>query len=199
MSLIVHQFACLSDNYGYLVHDPASKETVAIDTPDASVYLAEAAARGWRITQIWNTHWHPDHAGGNAAIKAATGCRITAPAGDAARIEGIDRAVAGGHQVMLGDWVADAGAGYDGGALVFLVGLLVVAALYFFTSVSRTALFWSAFILTRPLGATVGDFLDKPVINGGLALSRLYASLLLAGVMIVLILVYPQRAGRHPG
>jgi len=107
MSLIVHQFACLSDNYGYLVHDPASQETVAIDTPDASVYLAEAAARGWRITQIWNTHWHPDHAGGNAAIKAATGCRITAPAGDAARIEGIDRAVAGGDQVMLGDWVAD--------------------------------------------------------------------------------------------
>lgn len=103
----IHQFPCLSDNYGYLVHDGASGETVCIDTPDADRYLAEAAARGWRITQIWNTHWHPDHAGGNAAIKAATGCTITAPVGDAARIEGVDRTVDHGDTVRLGDHVAE--------------------------------------------------------------------------------------------
>ena len=68
--LEVHQFPCLSDNYGFLLHDPDSGETTCIDTPDADAYLREADAKGWRITQIWNTHWHPDHAGGNAAIKA---------------------------------------------------------------------------------------------------------------------------------
>ncbi|GHC86858.1 hydroxyacylglutathione hydrolase [Novosphingobium pokkalii] len=103
----VHQFPCLSDNYGYLVHDRASGETVCIDTPDAERYLAEAATRGWRITQIWNTHWHPDHAGGNLAIKAATGCTITAPVGDAAKIEGVDRTVDQGDTVHLGDHVAE--------------------------------------------------------------------------------------------
>jgi hydroxyacylglutathione hydrolase len=102
----IHQFPCLSDNYGYLVHDGASGETVCIDTPDADRYLAEAAARGWRITQIWNTHWHADHAGGNAAIKAATGCAITAPAGDAAKIAGVDRTVDQGDTVRLGDHAA---------------------------------------------------------------------------------------------
>ncbi len=103
MSLIVHQFACLEDNYGFLIHDPASGETACIDTPDAQACLREAEAQGWRITQIWNTHWHPDHAGGNLAIKAATGCVITATAGDAAKIEGIDRCVSHGDMVMLGD------------------------------------------------------------------------------------------------
>jgi hydroxyacylglutathione hydrolase len=102
----VHQFPCLSDNYGYLVHDRASGETVCIDTPDATRYLGEAARRGWHITQIWNTHWHADHAGGNAAIKAATGCTITAPAGDAAKIAGVDRTVDQGDTVRLGDHVA---------------------------------------------------------------------------------------------
>ena len=68
------------DNYGFLLHDPASGETACIDTPDAEEYLREAEAKGWTITQIWNTHWHPDHAGGNEAIKAATGCEIIAPA-----------------------------------------------------------------------------------------------------------------------
>lgn len=102
MSLSVHQFACLSDNYGYLLHDTDSGETVCIDTPDATAYLRAAELKGWRITQIWNTHWHPDHAGGNLAIKAATGCTITAPAGDAAKIEGIDRTVSGGDDVMIG-------------------------------------------------------------------------------------------------
>jgi uncharacterized membrane-anchored protein len=99
----------------------------------------------------------------------------------------------------LGDWMADSGPGYEGGALIFSAALAVIVAAYYFTRLSRTLLFWAAFILTRPLGATIGDFLDKPVADGGLAISRLYASLLIAAVMIVCILVFPQRAGRHPG
>ena len=105
--LEVHQFPCLSDNYGFLLHDPDSGETACIDTPDAEAYLREAAAKGWRITQIWNTHWHPDHAGGNAAIKAATGCRITAPAVDAPKIAAVDCTVAHGDTVSLGAWTAE--------------------------------------------------------------------------------------------
>jgi hydroxyacylglutathione hydrolase len=104
--LQVHQFPCLSDNYGFLLHDPASGETACIDTPDAEAYLREADAKAWRITQIWNTHWHPDHAGGNAAIKAATGCTITAPAVDAPKIAGVDRTVADDDTVTLGQWTA---------------------------------------------------------------------------------------------
>ena len=99
----------------------------------------------------------------------------------------------------LGDWIADAGLGYAGGALVFGAGLAVLAAAYFWTSVSRVLLFWAAFILTRPLGATVGDFLDKPLDHGGLALSRPIASVVIAVLMIMLVLVLPQRAGSHPG
>ncbi len=106
MTLEVHQFACLDDNYGYLLHDPKSNETACIDTPDADTYLREAALKGWQITQIWNTHWHPDHAGGNEAIKTATGCTVTAPAGDATKIAGIDRIVSQGDVVSLGDWKA---------------------------------------------------------------------------------------------
>jgi hydroxyacylglutathione hydrolase len=104
--LEVHQFPCLSDNYGFLLHDPASQETVCIDSPDADAYLREAATKGWQITQIWNTHWHPDHAGGNAAIKAAAGCSVTAPAGDAAKIEAVDRTVAHGDILRIGDYTA---------------------------------------------------------------------------------------------
>ncbi len=104
--LEVHQFPCLSDNYGYLLHDTASGETTCIDTPDADAYLREAEAKAWTITQIWNTHWHPDHAGGNEAIKAATSCTITAPAAEAARITGIDREVAHGDSVALGEYSA---------------------------------------------------------------------------------------------
>jgi uncharacterized membrane-anchored protein len=100
----------------------------------------------------------------------------------------------------LGDWMADTnGFGYEKAALVFGSGLVLVAAAYFFTTLSRTALFWAAFILTRPLGATLGDLFDKPVADGGLAVNRFYASAILAVVIIVCVLVIPQRAGRHPG
>jgi uncharacterized membrane-anchored protein len=100
----------------------------------------------------------------------------------------------------LGDWMADTGGlGYEGGALVFGAGLAVIAGLYYWTNVSRVLLFWAAFILTRPLGATVGDLLDKPVDQGGLALSRPLASAAIAAFIIVCLFVLPQRAGRHPG
>lgn len=92
----------LSDNYVWLAHDAASGETAVIDPAVAEPVLAEAAARGWRITQILNTHWHPDHVGGNAEIKAATGCTVTGPAGEAAKITGIDRAVGEGDMVRIG-------------------------------------------------------------------------------------------------
>jgi uncharacterized membrane-anchored protein len=98
----------------------------------------------------------------------------------------------------LGDWIADAGLGYSGGALVFGAGLALLAILYFATRISHVALFWAAFILTRPLGATVGDFLDKPVAKGGLEMSRPIASLVLAVAIIILILLIPQRPGSHP-
>jgi uncharacterized membrane-anchored protein len=99
----------------------------------------------------------------------------------------------------LGDWIADTGGlGYEGGALVFGAGLAVTAALYYWTNVSRVFLFWAAFILTRPLGATLGDFLDKPLDHGGLALSRPLASAVIAALMISLIVALPQRPGSHP-
>lgn len=100
----------------------------------------------------------------------------------------------------LGDWMADSnGLGYERGALAFSAGLVVISAAYFYTKVSRTLLFWSAFILTRPLGATVGDFLDKPVANGGLAFGRFYASAILTIFIVACIVFLPQRAGKHPG
>ena len=99
----------------------------------------------------------------------------------------------------LGDWLADSGLGYGGGALVFGAALVLVAAAYFFTNTSRVALFWAAFILTRPLGATVGDFLDKPLSDGGMAMSRPLASTVLAVFIIACILLIPQRPGVHPG
>ncbi|WP_066587058.1 COG4705 family protein [Sphingomonas pruni] len=99
----------------------------------------------------------------------------------------------------LGDWAADdGGLGYLGGAALFGGGLAIVALLYATTKASRVALFWAAFILTRPLGATVGDFLDKPLGHGGLDLSRPAASLALAAAIGLLILILPQRAGTHP-
>ena len=104
----------------------------------------------------------------------------------------------------LGDWAADAaseggwGLGYAGAALVFGTGLALLAALYFTTRTSRVLLFWAAFILTRPLGATVGDWFDKPIVKGGLAMSRPVATAVLALVIITLVVLLPQRAGAHP-
>jgi len=99
----------------------------------------------------------------------------------------------------LGDWMADStGLGYEGGAVVFGVALAVVATAFYWTKVSRVTLFWAAFILTRPLGATVGDFFDKPVDQGGLALSRPIASVVIAAFIIGCLLILPQRAGSHP-
>ncbi len=98
----------------------------------------------------------------------------------------------------LGDWIADSGLGYEGGAVVFGLALAVVATLYFWTNVSHVALFWTAFILPRPLGATVGDFLDKPVSDGGLALSRPIASAVIGLFIVACLLLLPQRAGSHP-
>jgi uncharacterized membrane-anchored protein len=98
----------------------------------------------------------------------------------------------------LGDWMADTnGLGYEGGALVFAAGLIVIAAAYFWTNTSRTLLFWSAFILTRPLGATLGDWLDKPLDEGGLGVSRFYATGILLAIIIACMVLLPQRAGSH--
>jgi uncharacterized membrane-anchored protein len=100
----------------------------------------------------------------------------------------------------LGDWMADSnGLGYEGGALVFAAGLVAIAVAYFATNISHTLLFWAAFILTRPLGATLGDLLDKPLDNGGLAFSRAYATAILAAIIIACVALLPQRAGSHPG
>jgi uncharacterized membrane-anchored protein len=100
----------------------------------------------------------------------------------------------------LGDWMADTnGLGYEGGALVFAAALAAIAAAYRYTDISRTFLFWSAFILTRPLGATLGDLLDKPLEEGGLEFSRFYATAILAAIIVDCIFFLPQRAGNHPG
>jgi hydroxyacylglutathione hydrolase len=107
MALEIIRIPVLSDNYVWLVHDAQSKDTVVIDPAVAEPVLAESAARGWTITQIWNTHWHPDHTGGNADIKAATGCTITGPAAEAERIPTLDVLVTGGDRVRLGDFVGD--------------------------------------------------------------------------------------------
>lgn len=103
--LLVERIAVLSDNYVWLMHDPASAETVVIDPAVADPVLAAADALGWRITQIWNTHWHADHTGGNAAIKAATGCAITGP-DEGGRIPTLDRIVGEGDTVAIGRHVA---------------------------------------------------------------------------------------------
>ncbi|MBL8551497.1 MAG: hydroxyacylglutathione hydrolase [Hyphomonadaceae bacterium] len=105
--LQIHQFPVLEDNYAFLVHDDASGETTCIDTPDAAAILAEADRKGWRITQIWNTHWHPDHAGGNSEIKARTGCIVSGPQ-EVERIgQAPDRVVKHGDTVKLGAFTAN--------------------------------------------------------------------------------------------
>ena len=102
MPISVHQFACLSDNYGYLVKDDASGDAACIDTPDADAVLAALKETGWRLSMIMNTHWHPDHAGGNERIKAETGCTIVGPQ-EVTRIAPLDRALVEGDTVMLGE------------------------------------------------------------------------------------------------
>ena len=97
----------LSDNYVWLVHEPESRETMVVDPAVAEPVLAEAEKRGWTITQIWNTHWHPDHTGGNAAIKEATGCHVTGPEAERDRIPTLDTLVKEGDTARLGDVVAD--------------------------------------------------------------------------------------------
>jgi hydroxyacylglutathione hydrolase len=121
MPLNIHQFPCLSDNYGFLVRDEASGAVACIDTPDPQRILAEAEALGWRITDIWNTHWHPDHAGGNLAVKAATGARVSGPAAEADRIPGLDLPLHGGEHLSLGDSVAEviAAPGHTLGHILF--------------------------------------------------------------------------------
>lgn len=101
--LEIHQFPCLADNYGFLVHEPTTGATATVDTPDAAEILRQAQEKGWRITDIWNTHWHPDHAGGNAALKEATGASVTGPE-EIARIgQAPDRIVWEGDEIKLGN------------------------------------------------------------------------------------------------
>ena len=102
MSIEIVRIPVLSDNYVWLAHDPASGETAVIDPAVAEPVLAAAAERGWTIGQIWNTHWHPDHIGGNDAIKATTGAIVSAPAAEAAKIPSLDVALAEGDEVRLG-------------------------------------------------------------------------------------------------
>lgn len=102
MPISVHQFACLEDNYGYLVRDEASGDTATIDTPDAEAILKALKDTGWRLTLIMNTHWHPDHAGGNERLKAETGCTIVGPQ-EVTRIAPLDRALTEGDEVKLGE------------------------------------------------------------------------------------------------
>ena len=104
--LEIVRIAALSDNYIWLVHDPESGQTMVVDPAEADPVLAEAERRGWTISAIWNTHWHPDHTGGNAAIKRATGATVIAPAAEAAKIPTADRLVAEGDTVTLGKHVA---------------------------------------------------------------------------------------------
>ena len=104
--LVIHQFPCLEDNYGFLVHDPVSGATATIDTPDSAEINRQLSAKNWALSDIFNTHWHADHTGGNVALKRQWGCKISGPAGEAARIPELDVALAEGDQVTLGDQVA---------------------------------------------------------------------------------------------
>lgn len=106
MGVEVHQFACLEDNYGFLIRDTQTGDAATIDTPDATAVLREAAALGWRLTTILNTHWHPDHASGNAAVKTATGAEAIGPAEVSAHFP-IDRVIVPGDRITLGQTAID--------------------------------------------------------------------------------------------
>jgi len=123
-SLEIVRIPVLSDNYVWLVHEPESGETMVVDPAVSDPVLDAAAERGWRITQIWNTHWHPDHTGGNSGIKAATGCFVTGPAAEAARIPTLDREVREGDSVALGAVEAEVIAvpAHTAGHIAFHVG-----------------------------------------------------------------------------
>jgi hydroxyacylglutathione hydrolase len=99
----VHQFPCLSDNYGFLVRDCASGEVAAVDTPEASRIIEEAEKLGWRVSHIFNTHWHPDHIGGNQQVAQRFGAKVVAPSGEGEKIAGSDRQVDDGDLVRLGE------------------------------------------------------------------------------------------------
>lgn len=120
MPVDVHPFACLTDNYGFLVRDRATGESAAIDTPDADAVLRAAEALGWRLTMILNTHWHPDHAGGNAAVRAATGARAIGPEEVRAHFP-LDEVVAAGDNLKLGETPVRvmAGGGHTLGHIVY--------------------------------------------------------------------------------
>lgn len=105
-SLRIVRVPAFTDNYIWLVHDPVSTETIVVDPGAADPVLAALAQQGWQLSAIWNTHWHPDHTGGNAALKAATGCTVIAPAAEAAKIPTADRLVGDGDSVAIGDHVA---------------------------------------------------------------------------------------------
>jgi hydroxyacylglutathione hydrolase len=122
--LEIVRIPALSDNYIWLVHDAASGETMVVDPSEAAPVLAVAEKRGWTIGQIWNTHWHPDHTGGNAEIKAAHGAIVTGPAAEAGRIPTLDVAVAEGDTVKLGQHVATVleTPGHTAGHIVFHLG-----------------------------------------------------------------------------
>lgn len=125
----IYLVPCLSDNYGFLVHDPVSGQTVSIDTPDGDALLAEAATLGLTITDIWNTHHHADHIGGNEIIRKATGARVTAPRADAHRIAAIDTPVGEGDVVMLGAYRAEVWEtpGHTSGHIVYIFRELNIA------------------------------------------------------------------------
>ena len=107
MTIEIERVPVLNDNYVWLVHEPVSKETAVVDPATSEEVLAAAKARGWKITQIWNTHWHPDHIGGNEAIKAATGCRVSGPVRERAKISTLDVPLHEGDHVYLGPVVGD--------------------------------------------------------------------------------------------
>jgi len=121
MALEIVRIPALTDNYIWMLHEPESGDTVVVDPALADPVIAKAQARGWRIGQIWNTHWHPDHTGGNAALKAATGCTITGPAAEAARIPTLDILIGEGDCVRIGNIEAEAieTPGHTAGHIVF--------------------------------------------------------------------------------